>query len=81
MTYYVLVPMAIYDHGVIGVYESETDATSAAEKIWPQTDGHHSFVIHPREVGRTYDDVFMKRYSEGFGVPPSGNLEIRTVQP
>lgn len=65
MIVYVLVPTAVYDHGIIGVYETPEDARAAAEEIWPQTDGHHGFVIHEREIGVTHDDVFTKRTWSG----------------
>lgn len=37
MIVYVLVPTAVYDHGIIGVYETPEDARAAAEEIWPQS--------------------------------------------
>lgn len=58
---HVLVPTAVYDHGVIGVYATPEDARVAAQKIWPQTDGHHKLVIHAREIGATHDDVFIRK--------------------
>lgn len=60
MIVYVLVPTAVYDHGIIGVYATPEDAVAAAEGIWPQTDGHHNMVIHERVIGVTHDDVFTK---------------------
>lgn len=61
MTVYVLVPTAVYDHGIIGVYATPEEAHAAAEEIWPETDGHHTLVIHEREVGDTHADVFTKK--------------------
>lgn len=59
---FVLVPSAVYDHDVIGVYATEQDARAAAEALWPQTDGHHRFTIRPREIGVTYDVDFTKAW-------------------
>lgn len=58
MLVYVLIPEAVYDHGVVGVYETEDDARDAALRLWPETDGHHSFRIVPRVVGVTHKDVY-----------------------
>jgi hypothetical protein len=57
-TVYVLIPEAVYDHGVIGVYSTEALARAAAEEIWPRTDGHHEFRIVTRVVDVTYIGVF-----------------------
>lgn len=78
-TVYVLVPEAVYGHGVIGVYATEEDALAAAEKVWLQTDGHHTLVIHPREIGTTHDEVFQKTHY-GHKPPPEGEprIEIQT---
>lgn len=79
MTVYVLVPTAVYDHGIIGVYETPEAAREAAEEIWPKTDGHHKLVIHERVIGVTHDDVFTQRTSAS-RFPPSGppRIEIDT---
>lgn len=58
MTLYVLVPTAVYDHGVIGVYETKDQARAAALEVWPKTDGHHAFLIYERELGESHFDVF-----------------------
>jgi hypothetical protein len=58
MTLYVLVPTAVYDHGVIGVYETKEQARAAALEVWPKTDGHHAFFIYERELGESRFDVF-----------------------
>lgn len=55
---YVLVATAVYDQGVVGVYTNEEGARQAAEEIWPQTDGHHSFRIDVVEPDKTYENVF-----------------------
>jgi hypothetical protein len=57
-TVFVLVPSAVYDHGVVGVYETEEEARRAAVYLWPKTDGHHAFIIVPRKLGATHPDVF-----------------------
>jgi hypothetical protein len=58
MIVHVLIAEAVYDHGVVGVYESREGAVKAAEAIWPTTDGHHGFRVDEREIGRTYSDAF-----------------------
>lgn len=58
MTLYVLEAEAVYRHGVIGVYETVEQACEAARSIWPDTDGHHRFVVTPYEVGETHRNVF-----------------------
>jgi hypothetical protein len=70
VTVYVLIPRAIYNHGVVGVYESEQDARDAALEIWPTTDGHHEFVIVPRVLGETHPDVFTRILSWGIETKP-----------
>lgn len=52
---FVLVPSAIYDHGVIGVYTSPGAAVEDAEHIWKESDGHHGMVILPMYLNKTYD--------------------------
>lgn len=76
---YVLIPTAVYDHGVVGVYESEEDARFAALEIWPSTDGHHDFVIVPRILGVSYENVFSKAYNWGGAKPNPGEprIEVR----
>lgn len=63
-TVYVLVPVAVYDHGIIGVYSTEEQARAAAEKVWPDTDGHHALVIRPVVLNETYAKVFSHRAYE-----------------
>ena len=52
---FVLVPSAVYYHGVIGVYESKAEAEAAAKEAWLDSDGYHSFTIFERELGRSVD--------------------------
>lgn len=66
MKVFVLVPISVYDQGIIGVYASEEEARQAAEYLWPKTDGFHTFDIVPRVLGATHPNVFMRtRYGEG----------------
>lgn len=60
MIAYALVATAVYDHGVVGIYDSEAAARAAAEEVWLKTDGHHSFRIDVLEVGITYENVFQR---------------------
>jgi hypothetical protein len=77
MIVYVLVPEAVYDHGIVGVYGTEEDARDAAERLWPETDGHHSFRIVPRVVGETHKDVFRLAYNWRGVTPDPGEPRIR----
>jgi hypothetical protein len=56
MIVYVLVPSAVYDHGVLGVYETKEQAEEAARLVYEQSDGHHVMYIKPRTIGTTYHD-------------------------
>lgn len=76
MTVFLLVPRAIYDHGVIGVYSSEERAREAAEEIWPQTDGHHKLVIVPMEVDGEAKDVFEKAMTFWADASDPGLIQI-----
>lgn len=55
---YVVIPTAVYDHGIVGVYTDEAQARLVAKEIWHKTDGHHAFRIEQIEVNRTYENVF-----------------------
>jgi hypothetical protein len=72
MNVFVVVPTAVYSHGIIGVYETEEDALRAARQLWPTTDGHHTFVVHKRVVGATYVDFPATMY----GMRDPGELRV-----
>lgn len=65
MTLYALVAASVYDQGIVGVYDTEEQAYTAAAEIWPQTDGHHGFRIDVVELNRTYENVFPYVYLKG----------------
>lgn len=69
---YVLVPFAIYDHGVAGVFETREEAEKVAEILWRDSDGHHGWRIDECEVGVVYDPVvrFMYESSKPTTKPP-----------
>lgn len=67
MMLYILIPDAVYDHGVIGVYATEAEARAVAEDLWPHSDGHHDLAIVKRELGVTYDWSVLKW---PYGSPP-----------
>jgi hypothetical protein len=52
---FVLVPTAVYDHGVAGVFETREAAEQAAERLWRTSDGYHAFRVDERRIGVLYD--------------------------
>jgi hypothetical protein len=77
MPQYVLVPTAVYDHGVAGVFSSEELAREAAQEIWPTTDGHHRFRIDVLEQDKAYPDVFDHANDLWSGIDPMSLEELR----
>ena len=59
---FVLIAEAIYDQGVIGIYETLDEAMAMAEELWRDSDGHHGFRIEERSMGVTCD-VFPRQTS------------------
>jgi hypothetical protein len=52
---FVLIAEAIYDQGVVGIYENLDEAKAVAEELWRDSDGHHGFRIEERTLGVTCD--------------------------
>lgn len=64
MMVYALVPVAVYRHGVVGVYANEEEAVAAGRALWEASDGHHSFAVCPRDIGETYEPECTLAYHE-----------------
>ena len=77
MKLWVVVPTAVYDHGVVGVFSSEEKAVEAVAAVWPDTDGHHAFRVEELELDRVYEDVFpYKELSDRY---PIGSANFKFV--
>lgn len=42
---YLLIPEAVYDHGVIGVFSTREAAEEQAALFWQDSDGHHGLRV------------------------------------
>jgi len=51
---YVLTIRGVYINGVVGVFDSEETAREAAGKIYPESDGYHSYDILRTTLGRVH---------------------------
>lgn len=72
---FVLVPTAVYDHGVAGVFETREAAERAAERLWRGSDGHHWFRVDECRIGVVYETY--SRGSSWSGAPTDEPLKIR----
>lgn len=76
MTLYLVIPRAVYYHGVIGVFTTRELAEQCAEKFWKDSDGHHELVVEEWETDAPRPERGPQRY---FGKPEPTDRPLELV--
>lgn len=64
MMVYLAVPVGVSEKSPIGVFYTYDQAALAAKEAWEASDGYHTFEIHERKVGVSYDTYALCSWRE-----------------
>jgi hypothetical protein len=64
---YILVPVGVSEQAPAGIFRGRGQAEKAAERLWKESDGYHTFEVHEMNVGVVYDSFSRGLYSWALG--------------